>query len=47
MAEEALEIDPDYLLWIDSDVILPANAVKVMLQYRQPVVSALYPDKAD
>jgi len=47
MAEEALEIDPDYLFFLDQDTIPPANAVKVMLQYRQPVVSALYPDKSE
>jgi len=47
MAEEALEIDPDYLFFLDSDTIPPANAVKIMLRHRQPVVSALYPDKSE
>ena len=39
---EALNIDADYLLFIDSDIIFPAEAVKRMVNFNQGVVTGIY-----
>jgi len=45
LVEEALEDDPEHILFLDDDLILPENTVYTLLSHRYPIVSVLYADK--
>lgn len=42
LAEEALKFDAEYILWLDSDMSFPPNALETLLRHNQPVVACNY-----
>ena len=42
IVEHALEIGYDYIMWIDSDMILPKNALTTLMSHDKDVVSGVY-----
>jgi len=40
--EDALEADPEWILFMDSDVVPPANVFQQLTRHGQPIVSGLY-----
>jgi hypothetical protein len=49
MATKALEVNPDYLLWIDADQTYPANTPEVLMRHvdsGKEVVGGLVPHRA-
>lgn len=42
-AKEALECGVDYLMFVDSDVILPSNALNCLLEYDSDICVGIYP----
>lgn len=42
-AQEALECEVDYLMFVDSDVILPSNALNCLLEYDCDICVGIYP----
>jgi hypothetical protein len=40
--EDALETDPEWLLFLDSDVVPPVEVFSLLAQHQKPVVSGLY-----
>jgi len=45
IVKDAKEADASHLFFLDSDVILPRNALEILASHEYPVVSALYPSK--
>ena len=45
LVEDALKLNPKYILFWDSDVIVQKDAVYRLLSHHYPVTSILYPDK--
>lgn len=44
-AQEALEYDFDYLMFVDSDIILPYDALNNLLEYDADICLGVYPRK--
>ena len=42
LVQNFLDSDSDYLLFLDSDIVFPANLLDVLLKHEKDVVSALY-----
>ena len=42
IVEHALEIGYDYIMWIDSDMILPKNTLTTLMSHDKDVVSGVY-----
>lgn len=42
LVKMALETNPDYLLFIDSDMLMPADALDRLISLDKDIVSALY-----
>jgi len=42
IVEHALEIGYDYILWVDSDMILPKNTLLRLLSHKKDIVSGVY-----
>lgn len=42
LAEEAINNEYDYVLWVDSDMVIPADALKRLLSHGKDIVSGLY-----
>lgn len=42
IVEHALEIGYDYILWVDSDMILPKNTLLRLLSHNKDIVSGVY-----
>lgn len=42
-AKEAIDCGVDYLMFVDSDVILPSNALNCLLQYDSDICVGIYP----
>ena len=42
IVEHALEIGYDYIMWIDSDMILPNNTLTTLMSHDKDVVSGVY-----
>ncbi len=48
LVEEALEeVDPKWILFLDSDIIFPSETYYILRSNEYPVVSGLYPDKGN
>ena len=45
MVKDAREAGASHLFFLDSDIILPRNALEILASHEYPVVSALYPGK--
>lgn len=43
MANKAIEVDADYILMVDNDVVLPKDALKLLLEDIKPVCLGVYP----
>ena len=42
IVQHALEIGYDYIMWIDSDMILPKNTLKKLMSHDKDIVSGVY-----
>ena len=42
IVEHALEIGYDYIMWVDSDMILPKNTLTTLMSHDKDVVSGVY-----
>lgn len=42
IVEHALEIGYDYIMWIDSDMILPRNTLTTLMSHDKDIVSGVY-----
>ena len=42
IVEHALEIGYDYIMWIDSDMILPKNTLTTLMSHDKDIVSGVY-----
>jgi hypothetical protein len=42
LASMALEVDADYLLWLDSDITFPATTAVRLMAHEEPIVAANY-----
>jgi hypothetical protein len=42
----ALKHDPEYLFWVDSDMVFPADALVRLLQHKKDIVGATYARRA-
>jgi len=42
IVEHALEIGYDYIMWIDSDMILPKNTLTTLISHDKDIVSGVY-----
>lgn len=42
LATQALELESDYILWLDSDIVFPATTAIRLLAHNEPVVAANY-----
>ena len=47
VVKAALRTEADYIFWCDSDVILPKDAVTVMLQERKDFITGIYFQRAE
>lgn len=47
IAEKAVDGSYDYVLMVDSDIILPSNALECLLEYEDDIILAPYPSKSD
>ena len=45
LVEEALKEDPEWILFLDDDVIPPIDVAYMLMGQHLPIVSVLYPDK--
>ena len=45
IVEHALEIGYDYIMWIDSDMILPKNTLTTLMSHDKDIVSGVYRHK--
>lgn len=43
LREKGLKTDADYFLWVDSDIILPPDAVTAFLKKPEPLMGGYYP----
>ena len=46
-AQRALDIGADYLMMVDNDVVLPPDALKMLLEDNEDVVLGYYPHRGD
>jgi hypothetical protein len=42
LAKAALDINADYMLWLDSDMVFPSTAASRLLSHDKPIVAANY-----
>ena len=42
IVQHALEIGYDYIMWVDSDMILPKNTLKKLMSHDKDIVSGVY-----
>jgi GT2 family glycosyltransferase len=45
IVEHALEIGYDYIMWVDSDMILPKNTLTTLMSHDKDIVSGVYRHK--
>lgn len=47
LAEEALKLNPDFILWLDSDMMFPLNTIEILSRHNLPIVACNYSTRSD
>jgi hypothetical protein len=40
LAQKAIDIGADHILWIDSDMVFPKDTIQILMEHEQPIVAA-------